>query len=870
MGGGSNIGITCYGPDATITIEGFTVSNCSQDSHDGAGLYCIENSPTILNCSFINNSTNNNGGGMFFGPSCTPSIEDCTVTMNSAGNDGGGIFSESGGMTITNTIVCGNNPNQVVGAYTDGGGNNICETTVTWTVDDDGKADFDNIQAAVDASSDGDEIIVMPGTYTSLQEEVVLVADRFLTIRSSDPSDPDIVATTIIDGEGVRRGINCVNTSVGFLDEPPVNVTPTSSNNSTVQMQQFEGIRRTRDRSVPYSSSLLTVDGFTIVNGFAVGSTYSLGGGIRSGYSNLAVSNCYLSGNSAYGGGGIHTGMPNGNYSSITWCTISNNTTYSKDQGNETGGGISAYGGSLEVIDCVISENISHYASGGISAWDTELTLIDCLIQNNIVIDYEGEKESDNWIGGVSVHQGNTLIEGCQFIGNKGLLGGALYMQFQDNDESWTITVNDCTFQNNTADGYNSFGYEACGAGILTNNTADSEVIITNCEFLGNSAAYGGGVSLGFQNGNTDSATIAGCSFIGNFATISGGGVWIQEGVAAYIGSSFFCSNGPQDIDGEYTDQGGNTYDEFCVDDCNLNGIPDDEDIANGTSYDCDQNGQPDECQPDCDGDGWIDACDNEPDCDEDGIPDNCETDCNENGIPDDCDILYGISEDCNANGIPDECDIANETSQDCNDNGIPDYCDFGDGTSFDCNENNIPDECDIENGLEPDCNENWVPDACDIASGWSYDIDGNGIPDECKTDCNANGVPDYWDLKKGTSEDCNANEIPDECDIESGLSWDLNSNGVPDECEPDCNDNGTVDEWDIATGLSEDVNGDGIPDDCQCVADIDGDNVVNVNDILAIVGYWGSSIPAGDINNDGTVDVSDLLIVVGNWGACE
>ena len=28
----------------------------------------------------------------------------------------------------------------------------------TWTVDDDGKADFDNIQAAIDAASDGDEI----------------------------------------------------------------------------------------------------------------------------------------------------------------------------------------------------------------------------------------------------------------------------------------------------------------------------------------------------------------------------------------------------------------------------------------------------------------------------------------------------------------------------------------------------------------------------------------------------------------------------------------------------------------------------------------------------------------------------------------
>ena len=35
----------------------------------------------------------------------------------------------------------------------------------TWTVDDDGAADFDNIQAAIDAASNGDEIIVMPGTY---------------------------------------------------------------------------------------------------------------------------------------------------------------------------------------------------------------------------------------------------------------------------------------------------------------------------------------------------------------------------------------------------------------------------------------------------------------------------------------------------------------------------------------------------------------------------------------------------------------------------------------------------------------------------------------------------------------------------------
>ena len=53
---------------------------------------------------------------------------------------------------------------------------------------------------------------------------------------------------------------------------------------------------------------------------------------------------------------------------------------------------------------------------------------------------------------------------------------------------------------------------------------------------------------------------------------------------------------------------------------------------------------------------------------------------------------------------------------------------------------------------------------------------------------------------------------------------------------------------------------------------DITGDSVININDLLAIFGYWGSSIPAGDINEDGIVNISDLLIVISNWGpvTCE
>jgi V8-like Glu-specific endopeptidase len=49
--------------------------------------------------------------------------------------------------------------------------------------------------------------------------------------------------------------------------------------------------------------------------------------------------------------------------------------------------------------------------------------------------------------------------------------------------------------------------------------------------------------------------------------------------------------------------------------------------------------------------------------------------DCNENGIPDDQDIANGTSQDCNANAVPDECDIASGTSQDQDGDGIPDEC---------------------------------------------------------------------------------------------------------------------------------------------------------------------------------------------------
>jgi hypothetical protein len=53
------------------------------------------------------------------------------------------------------------------------------------------------------------------------------------------------------------------------------------------------------------------------------------------------------------------------------------------------------------------------------------------------------------------------------------------------------------------------------------------------------------------------------------------------------------------------------------------------------------------------------------------------------------------------------------------------------------------------------------------------------------------------------------------------------------------------------------------------CVADINGDSMVNVNDLLEVVNQWGSTSGSADINGDGIVNVSDLLEIVNSWGSC-
>lgn len=223
------------------------------------------------------------------------------------------------------------------------------------------------------------------------------------------------------------------------------------------------------------------------------------------------------------------------------------------------------------------------------------------------------------------------------------------------------------------------------------------------------------------------------------------------------IERGYACSNSPS----------------VCGPDCNLNGLPDQVEIGDGSSEDCNSNNIPDECDEDCNGDD---------------IPNDCDEDCQANGVSDICEILSGSAEDCNQDSIPDGCQ-----SRDCNENGELDVCEIfscnGEPICIDCNTNLIPDVC------EPDCNENGIVDECELVGCPSCGIPACPLNDPSCQDCNGNLILDACDLIDCPNEpwclDCDYDGMPNICEVlkcmGDPLCNDCNQNGAPDSCETNC-----------------------------------------------------------------------------------
>ncbi len=104
----------CVAGADNATLDGFTVTHGK--STLGGGMYNSAASPTVVNCTFVQNSASYEGGGMY-NSSCSPVVVNCLFVQNSASQGGGGMNNYlSSATTVTNCTFIGNT------AGVDGGG----------------------------------------------------------------------------------------------------------------------------------------------------------------------------------------------------------------------------------------------------------------------------------------------------------------------------------------------------------------------------------------------------------------------------------------------------------------------------------------------------------------------------------------------------------------------------------------------------------------------------------------------------------------------------------------------------------------------------------------------------------------------------
>jgi len=138
------------------------------------------------------------------------------------------------------------------------------------------------------------------------------------------------------------------------------------------------------------------------------------------------------------------------------------------------------------------------------------------------------------------------------------------------------------------------------------------------------------------------------------------------------------------------------------------------------------------------------------------------------------------------------------------------------------------------------------------------YDMVSDKIGAHVAFSATFNGEQDVYYLRIG-DYDCNDNGIGDSEDLAAGTSFDCDANGIPDECE-------------IAANPDLDADGSGVLDSCEARGDLNGDGIVDVVDLLVLLGQWGPCPPPdepcpADLDGNGVVDVLDLLALLGNWG---
>jgi hypothetical protein len=421
-----------------------------------------------------------------------------------------------------------------------------------------------DIQSAIGAARPGDIVKVASGVHNGSH----IVVNKEITVTSTNPDDPCVVAATIIDSSGYA------DTAVVFY---------TGATQNTV----FDGFTIRGGTYNPINAQNANGAG---QNGF---DGYSIGGGAVYVYSGASptIKNCVITDTNITGGNASnagnadatvpagHGGWAGGSYGggifidsdanpTLVNCTVTNCVVRGGNAGN--GGNSSGtypspdyrdanHGGSWSNDETFPWQSLrgsngqpylgdywyySGLGGGVFCAPRSSATFIACNITNNTAL------------GGMSGIGGTRpwVIPDPVIAYRIPSFGGGVFCANDTN-----VRFIDCNITGNTAprpdSTYHIDPYLGHGGGIAFSQTAHIE--FTNCNIADNNAAVGGGMYW------TDSdPKVSDCNISGNTAYV-GGGIYGTESTGLFKGCTFsgnFAGISPNDVDTNVIGQGGGIY----------------------------------------------------------------------------------------------------------------------------------------------------------------------------------------------------------------------------------------------------------------------------------------------------------------------
>jgi parallel beta-helix repeat protein/predicted outer membrane repeat protein len=247
--------------------------------------------------------------------------------------------------------------------------------------------DHPSIQAAIDAAEDGDVVVVSPGTYA----ENIDFRGKNITVRSAEPDDPDVVASTIIDGQGSGTVVTFQSGEAGqavltgfTIKNGELGISVTHGSSPTISLNTITEIAgQKRDLPVLNCGIFVTGNAGPTITGNTISHNrgFLSGGIVVTGASSPMIAGNTIDHNTGMMGAGLY--VSEGSSPTVTGNTIESNSTVSEG-GWGPGGGIAVLEGAAPTIQGnVIRENEAIVGGGIYLLGDASPTVSENVFANN-------------------------------------------------------------------------------------------------------------------------------------------------------------------------------------------------------------------------------------------------------------------------------------------------------------------------------------------------------------------------------------------------------------------------------------------------------------------------------------------------------